>query len=247
MPVPSEDWTLDDYWSLCEQAAEFCNDSTVLSEQPQNWIMKAILQNGIANGRINRKAVLDAVEKLYRYENQGLFGSFLDSKTVLLDSRVSIPAQSAYYYAGNMTGQVVSYPAIEKKQYAPLKSFVFAYKNTDVPDLALNYLAMLSGEEFAPKIDDYKTYFMKDPESYFNIHWDDDSSWIREKEIPMGSNEYLVKITSDVFPGISMLTLDEPSVNETIDDAFRRLYADEITPEQAADEIVSYANYRYFE
>jgi len=247
LPVPSEDWTLDDYWSLCEQAAEFCNDSTVLSEQPQNWIMKAILQKGIADGRINRKAVLDAVEKLYRYENQGLFGSFLDSKTVLLDSRVSIPAQSAYYYAGNMTGQVVSYPAIEKKQYAPLKSFVFANKNTDVPDLALNYLAMLSGEEFAPKIDDYKTYFMKDPESYFNIHWDDDSSWIREKEIPMGSNEYLVKITSDVFPGTSMLTLDEPSADETIADVFRRLYADEITPEQTADEIVSYANYRYFE
>lgn len=247
LPVPSEDWTIDDFWNLCEQAVQYCNGSTVLSEQPEHWIMKAIIQKGIADGRIDRKAVLDAVEKLYRYENQGLFGSFLDSKTVLLDSRVSIPAQSTYYYAGNLTGQVVSYPAIEKKQYAPLESFVFAYKNTDVPDLALEYLTMLSGEEFAPKIDKYKTYFMKDPESYFSIHWDDDSSWIREKEVPKGNNAYIVKITSDVFPGTSMLTLDETSANEVIADVFTRLYADKITPEQAADEIVSYANYRYFE
>ncbi len=88
---------------------------------------------------------------------------------------------------------------------------------------------------------------MKDPESYFNIHWDDASSWIREKEVPMSSNASLVKITSVVFPGTSMLILDEPSADETISDVFKRLYADKITPEQAADEIVSYANYRYFE
>lgn len=33
----------------------------------------------------------------------------------------------------------------------------------------------------------------------------------------------------------------------TYADVFTRLYADKITSEQAADEIVSYANYRYFE
>ena len=33
----------------------------------------------------------------------------------------------------------------------------------------------------------------------------------------------------------------------TYADVFTRFYADQITPEKTADEIVSYANYRYFE
>ncbi|MBQ7923138.1 MAG: hypothetical protein IJ325_11290 [Clostridia bacterium] len=247
LPVPDAGWTIDDFWNICEASAEYCTDSIALTPEPQNWIIKAIIQNGVSDGKMNRDTVLDAVEKLYRYQKQGIIAGYRAVSSFLLDCRVTIPAQSGFYSTSELNGTVVAKPRIDGKRYAPLESFVFAYQKTDVPELAVDYLCMLSGEEFAPKIDDLKTYFMKDFDSYFTMSTDDDYSWISEKEVPMGSNAYLVKITSDVFPGTSMLTLDEPSADETIADVFKRLYADKITPEQAADEIVSYANYRYFE
>ena len=44
-----------------------------------------------------------------------------------------------------------------------------------------------------------------------------------------------------------MKTIGETELNEKLNDIFTRLYGGMISVDTAADEIVSYANYRYFE
>lgn len=254
LPVPETDWTLDDFFAICEDAAEFCGDDVALSPLPQSWIIKSLIQNSCAEGAVDYDLIFDTVAKIYHYYKEGLFASYNNAETFLLNDRVNIPAQSWTYYSSEYFSTVVPAPTVGGKRYAPLSSFTFIYEKSLNVDLAVKYLTMLSSGEFAAKIDDGKTYFMKAPDSYFYLIWEDGwngqyekFTWNKETEELRGDNGKLVEITSEVFPGTSIQTIDDTETDQKLNEVFDQLFMDAITVEEATEMIVSFVKYRYFE
>ncbi len=254
LPVPETDWTLDDFFAICEEAAEFCDEDTALSPLPQNWIMKALIQESYEKGSIDYEQIYNVTAKIYHYYNRGVFASYRNAETFLLNDRVNIPAQSWTHYSSEYFSTVVPTPTIAGKRYAALSSFTFIYAKSMNVDLAVKYLTMLSGEDFAAKIDDGKTYFMKASDSYFYLIWGDGwtgqyekFTWNKETEELRGDNGKLVELTSEIFPGTSIQTIDDAETDIKLDEIFGQLFADTITVEEAAEAIVSFVKYRYFE
>ncbi len=254
LPVPETDWTLDDFFAICEEAAEFCGNDVALSPLPQSWIIKSLIQNSYTGGTVDYDLILDTVAKIYHYYKEGLFASYRNVETFLLNDRVNIPAQSWTHYSSEYFSTVVPVPTVDGKRYAPLSSFTFIYEKSLNVDLAVKYLTMLSSENFAAKIDDGKTYFMKDPSSCFYLIWEDGWSgqyekftWNKEPEKLRGDNGKLVELTSEVFPGTSIQTIDDSETDKKLNEIFDQLFMDAITVEEATEMIVSFVKYRYFE
>ncbi len=254
LPEISSNWTLDDFYALCDMATEYCSDTTALAPYPHYWLIKAIIQNGINNGKLEYDEIYNAVERIKTYGDKGVFAKNRREVDEFLLEYVPVPPQSHFGVAMVNGNEFVPFPTIDGNRYAALSSFSFIYSKSSEPELAAEFLAMLSGEEFAPLIESGKTYFMKDSSSYYNLIWGDNFTqkyerfkWNRVDIELSDVQQTLAKAFADVFPGTSMLTIDNDDMTSKIVDEFNRLMDGETTVKGTADAIYEYAMYRYFE
>lgn len=254
LSVPTDGWTVEEFWQICQAAEKFVGNGVVLCPDPGHWILSALIQNGVDLGELDYAAILEALSELKEYESRGLFADYGEAETFLLDGRINIPAQSGSFYKKEVFGMTVPYPLVSGNRYASMRTFTFMYCRAPNKDLAAEYLTMLSDEEFAAKCSGSKTYLLKDSEGYYQIRWAEKETaqmkaytWNRIPEVMMGHNAMLAERTSELLPGTKMKTIGETTLNEKLNDIFTRLYGGMISVDTAADEIVSYANYRYFE
>ena len=254
LPEISSSWTIDDFYELCDAAAEYCSDTTALAPYPHYWIIKTIIQNGINNGKLEYDEIYNAVERIKKYGDMGVFAKNRREVDEFLLEYVPVPPQSHFGVATVNGSNFVSFPTIDGKRYAALSSFCFVYSNSSEPDLAAEFLAMLSGEEFAPLIESGKTYFMKDSSSYYKLIWGDNFTqkyerfkWNRVAVEFSDVQQTLAEAFANVFSGTSMQTIDNDDMTSKIVNEFNRLLDGEATVKETADAIYEYAMYRYFE
>lgn len=268
LTLPEVDWTLDDFYGLCEAAIPYCMEkdgvTTALACLPEQWLISSIIQNGYDTGSVSREEIENAVEKIAYYTEIGVFASYRDADVILLET-VNIPVQGSVSHDRG-TGKILPLPTVQGKRYAPLNSFVFVNRNTTNPDLSADYIAMLLSDNFVSKVGKRKTHFAKDTDSYFSLVWGDAFSigfsggekleinkWNRSSAKFDESEQYYLSAANEIFPGTSVYTIDSPSsLNEggtweTVRNVFSRIMAGEITAEQGAEEIYTYACARYME
>lgn len=268
LPLPGADWTLNDFYELCEAAIPHCIEkngiTTALTHMPEQWIISSIIQNGYESGSINREALENAVKKIAYYTQIGVFASYRDADVILLET-INIPVQGSVS-DDRGDGKILPLPAVEGKRYAPLNSFVFVNRNTTNPEVSANYISMLLSDDFVSKAGKQKTYYAKDTSSYFSLVWGDTftsrlpsgttieaNKWNRLPEEFNTAEQYYLSATNEIFPGTSVYTIDSPvslvggGTWAKVRNVFNRIGTGEITPEKGADEIYKYACARYME
>lgn len=255
LTIPDSGWTLDNFWTLCEEAAPFCHDGCALAPQAQIWILSFFSENSVRAGAVEPASLCWIMEKLADYHSRGILVNYPEAETFLL-TEIPVPAQSQIWREVDPSEDpvVIPYPAAEGKRYAPLTSFVFINPKTTKPELSLAYLSMLTGPDFAPCIEGEKTLFMKDPDSYFTWVFGDGwtpsyekNRWTKEPFQAQGSVILAASATEEVFHGTEVCICDSAELRGMIRELTDRLFAGELTPADAAEEFAGAIRYRYFE
>lgn len=254
LPVPDVSWTLDDFWELCETASEMdtINGNTVLAATNQcTWILDAILENGYRDGKIDEASILEAVQNLKRYYDEGVLVPRLQAGTVLLDSRAKVPAivaNNTMYEKSGMIN-VLPVPTVNGNRYMPLESFMFVYSGTKHKDMAVAYMTMLTDTETSGRMDGDRSHFLRDVSAYYipSFDFSSQNGFVKVKEKVTEEERQLLSGLSDILPGTQMQTTSYRENREKWNTIFEQLFTGEMTASEAADEIMTYGKYRYLE
>ena len=254
LPIPEYNWSLEDFWMLCEEVKSYCVNETALVPQPQGWILGMEIQNAIRCGTCDIEAVRHIMTNLLKYHQEGVILNYGEAEKWLMQD-ASIPPQSWYYFEYDTENSaIVPIPSVDGYRYAPLESFVMINPKTKKSEIALKFIIMLTGEDFAPLIEDRKTYAMKDHTSYFEVIFGNGWTpgiptyqWIKQKAVLKGSNTFFASKINDVFPGTSVQTYDLSDARSIIKDITDKLFSNGFTVDEATDAFCQYINYRYFE
>ncbi len=248
LPVPDAAWTLDDFWNICELAKPLADSRTALTETDSLYLfIEAMIQSGAEKGELDGDAILSAARKLLGYYDAGLFRPFDGNTVYLLENRVRIPAVPRDYAQVGVK-KALPMPLVDGERICPLESFVWAYRNAENPTLAVRYLEMLSSEDYICNLDG-KTCFGRDPSRYFRIitlFEDVVGTNVRIKADLSEKDLLLLGKTSELMTGMKLEILDHRDAETMIRPLLDRMFAGEISPEDAAAEIVRYAKSRYF-
>ena len=249
LPVPDTGWTLDDFWDICEEAKPFVDSRTALTETDTLYLfMEALIQSGIEKGRLDEDAILSAAEKLLLYDDAGLFRPFEVNTVYLLENRVRIPA-CPRDYAQVEVKKALPMSLVNGERICPLESFVWAYRNAENPTLAVRYLEMISSEDYIYNLEG-RTCFGKDPDRYFRIItlWEDVvGTNVRIKADLSEKDLLMIGKTSELMTDMKLEILDHADAETVIRPLLDRMFAGEVSAEDAAVEIIRYAKRKYFE
>ena len=249
LPVPDTGWTLDDFWDICEEAKPFVDSRTALTETDSLYLfMEALIQSGGEKGRLDEDAILSAAEKLLLYDDAGLFRPFEVNTVYLLENRVRIPA-CPRDYAQVEVKKALPMPLIDGERICPLESFVWAYRNAENPTLAVRYLEMITSEDYIYNLEG-RTCFGKDPDRYFRIItlWEDVvGTNVRIKADLSEKDLLMIGKTSELMTDMKLEILDHADAETVIRPLLDRMFAGELSAEDAAGEIIRYAKREYFE
>ena len=210
--------------------------------------MEALIQSGVEKGQLDEDAILSAAEKLLLYDDAGLFRPFEVNTVYLLGNRVRIPA-CPRDYAQVEVKKALPMPLIDGERICPLESFVWAYRNAENPTLAVRYLEMLSSEDYIYNLEG-RTCFGKDPDRYFRIItlWEDVvGTNVRIKADLSEKDLLMLGKTSELMTDMKLEILDHADAETVIRPLLDRMFAGELSPEDAAGEIIRYAKRKYFE
>ncbi len=252
LPIPDADWTLDSFWDLCAMAEALTGDGIALTE---SWCVtdffEALIENGVREGRMDEGAFVSTAEKALRYYKSGVLRPFDMNTRYLLENRIHIPpVEREFEIAGFDTVTVLPMPLAGGNRYCPLSSLVYGYAKTDRPGLAVRYLELVSSEEFSRRWNGEKSAFLKDPDSYtFGMETFDGQfgvlTWTK-KEFS-DRDRLLMGMTSVLMTDMKLGTIDCPEAEAAIREILDQLFAETLTPEEAAGKILTFAKRRYFE
>ena len=249
LPVPDLNWTLEDFWELCEEAKPLVNGGCALTEDFYlSWIFEAMIQSGVEKGRLDEDAFVSAARKLAEYSACGVIRPFDGYMTYLLENRLHIPAVEREF-APVEVEKALPLPLVDGERICPLESFVWAYRNAANPSLAVRYLEMLSSDDYTYEAND-RTLYGKDPDRYFKTTLSMDAQIGMTERIGMDYTErdrFLLSKTSELMTGQKLEILDHKDAEEVIRPILDKMFAGEVSPEDAAGEIVRYTKRRYFE
>lgn len=262
--LPDSDWTLDDFWTLCEESIPYVGGAVALTQQNVFWLLNELMQDGSDNGSMNREAFVEAFTNLKKYYDLGVLSNYGNASTFLLENRVYIPCgQSDYNYDSDRldfeVAGVIPNPTVSESRHASLSIFAFVYGKTKNADLAVSYMAHISKPENVCRADTNDTYFLKDFDGYYTERFnpyrgkeDEESAerrtvWVKTPLEFSEKHKSVLDYASKAFVGTKIMTISESDVSETERDLLERLYAGVISPEEAADELVNFAKYRYLE
>lgn len=254
LPVPDARWTLDDFWKLCETASNMdaIRGNTVLATTNQcTWILDAVLENGYRDGKMEESSIREAVQNLKRYYDEGVLRPWAQAGTVLLDSRAKVPAIVANntMYEKNGIVDVLPLPTVNGNRYIPLESFMFVYHGTKNKEMAVAYMTMLTDKETTSRIDGDRSHFLRDLSTYYipSFHFSSQNGFVKVKEKVTEEERQLLSNLSNILPGTKMQTTSSMENRDQWNTILDRLFTDEMTVEEAVDEIMHYGKYRYME
>ncbi len=249
LPVPDLGWTLEDFWELCEEAKPLVNGGCALTEDfCLSWIFEALIQSGVEKGRLDEDAFVSAARKLAEYSACGVIRPFDGYTVYLLDNRLLIPTVERGYAMVEVE-KALPLPFVDGERICPLESFVWAYRNAANPSLAVKYLEMFSSDDYTYEAND-RTLYGKDPDRYFKTTLSMDAQIGMTERIGMDYTEkdrFLLSKTSELMTGQKLEILDHKDAEGVIRPILDKMFAGEVSPEDAAGEIVRYAKRRYFE
>lgn len=253
----SSDYTLDDFWKLCEEFGSsrlmFC--TTLTNHKPFYYIISSILEDGMRKGDISRDTILECIETYMKYRKAGSLnlnppgdgplriiggiGGTLDAK---FDERK---------YKG-----LRSLPTYDGKRYFNIKSMAYINSKTKNTDFAVQYLSLLVSDDYLSWGNDYqKSYLANDKDSYFYLSLGENKveNEYKKIKVPAGEDDYmsrgnvfLVDNGEDIFVNAAP-RIYTGSLEEMINEVYDGLNEGKLTAEEAADKIYSEASYQLME
>ena len=260
LSVPSTDFTLEDFWNLCEVAEQnlggktFTIDFRLFIESMQN-----IIEDGALKGEIDRSAIRNFIDNFIKYSDAGVLGGWQKETMPLANTQPFVnPKRSTSY--DESYRELRGYPSPDGRQYYTIKSMIYANSLTENPENAVKYLSLLMSEDYGPETAIGKSYLWKDSSAYFQYEFNgfdffaddytlpDDGAyeWLK---LPVGCSatarfmlENIPSATSNAAP-----RLYSGMMEEIIDEVYDALDEGSMTADEAAEKIYSEANYRILE
>lgn len=260
LSVPSTDFTIEDFWNLCEAAEQnpggktLTMDSRLFIESMQN-----IIEDGAAKGELDKIAIKDFIDNFMKYRDAGVLGGW-QREPMALENTQPFVNDKVYTSYDESYRELRGYPSPDGRQYYTVKSMIYANSLTENRENAIKYLSMLMSEDYGPETAIGKSYLWKDSSAYFKYEFNgfdffaasdavpDDGAyeWIKS---PVGCSaaerfmlENLPSAMSDAAP-----RLYSGMMEEIISDVYDALSDGGMTADEAADKIYSEANYRILE
>ena len=253
----SPDYTLDDFWKLCEEFGSsrimFCTKLT--NHKPFYYIISSILEDGMRKGEISRDTLLECIETYMKYRKAGSLN-------------LNPPGDGPLRIIGGIGGTLSSnfderkykglrsLPTYDGKRYFNIKSMAYINSKTKNTDFAVQYLSMLVSDDYLAWITEYqKSYLAKDKDSYFCFSprggeveneyrktklFGDENVYMR------GCNQFLVENGEDFFVNAAP-RIYTGSLEDVINEVYDGLNEGKLTAEEAADKIYSEASYQLME
>ena len=253
----SPDYTLDDFWKLCEEFGSsrlmFC--TTLTNHKPFYYIISSILEDGMRKGDISRDTILECIETYMKYRKAGSLN-------------LNPPGNGPLRIIGGIGGTLSSnfdereykglrsLPTYDGKRYVNIESMAYINSKTKNTDLAVQYLSMLVSDEYLAWITEYqKSYLAKDKDSYFCFSPEPnklENEYRRtklsgdENVYMRGCNPFLVENGGDLFVNAAP-RIYTGSLEDMINEVYDGLTEGKLTAEEAADKIYSEASYQLME
>ena len=253
----SSDYTLDDFWKLCEEFGSsrlmFC--TTLTNHKPFYYIISSILEDGMRKGDISRDTILECIETYMKYRKAGSLN-------------LNPPGDGPLRIIGGIGGTLSSnfderdykglrsLPTYDGKRYVNIESMSYINSKTKNTDLAVQYLSMLVSDDYLAWITEYqKSYLAKDKDSYFCFSPEPnklENEYRRtklsgeENFYMRGCNPFLVNNGEDIFVNAAP-RIYTGSLEDMINEVYDGLNEGKLTAEEAADKIYSEASYQLME
>lgn len=253
----STDYTLDDFWKLCEEFGSsrlmFC--TTLTNHKPFYYIISSILEDGMRKGDISRDTLLECIETYMKYRKAGSLN-------------LNPPGDGPLRIIGGIGGTLSSnfderdykglrsLPTYDGKRYFNIKSMAYINSKTKNTDFAVQYLSMLVSDDYLAWITEYqKSYLAKDKDSYFYLSLGENKveNEYKKIKVPAGEDDYmsrgnvfLVDNGEDIFVNAAP-RIYTGSLEDVINEVYDELNEGKLTAEEAADKIYSEASYQLME
>ena len=253
----SPDYTLDDFWKLCEEFGSsrimFC--TTLTNHKPFYYIISSILEDGMRKGDISRDTILECIETYMKYRKAGSLN-------------LNPPGDGPLRIIGGIGGTLSSnfdereykglrsLPTYDGKRYVNIESMAYINSKTKNTDFAVQYLSMLVSDDYLAWITEYqKSYLAKDKDSYFCFSPEPnklENEYRRtklsgdENVYMRGCNPFLVENGGDLFVNAAP-RIYTGSLEDMINEVYDGLNEGKLTAEEAADKIYSEASYQLME
>ncbi len=162
LPEIPSDWNLDTLWEICAAAEKVCDSVTALMPCPTDAIVRSVLESSVPEGKIDEEILATHLGKMYYWLEKGVLGWHGTGKTFLLKSiygpgdGLNDPRETS--------GYVVNTPGYTGQNYVTVSNFLFANRNTEQPEMAIEYLTMLMEPE---EIYALRCYMGKDASAYY--------------------------------------------------------------------------------
>lgn len=250
--LPDGEWTLDNFFALCEEAIPYCDKTTALIFSPEEWIIEEIIESGLQSGSFDESLFRSAVEQIVRYKSLGVFSTYSQVDTILLED-VTIPARENIITVreGNT---VIPRPKVNGEKHAALSAFVFVSSQSKNKELGAKYAAMHMDEDFICRQEREKSY-LSTADEYYTLEWDDgmfhgsmnSGEWINENADIGEYRKMLIEKYPDVFSGTTIYTVDCREIAQKVREVFAAIETGELTTDGAANELYTYTKRRYIE
>lgn len=255
----STDYTLDDFWKLCEEFGSsrimFCTKLT--NHKPFYYIISSVLEDGMRKGDISRDTLLECIETYMKYRKAGSLNlnppgdgplRIIGGIGGTLDAKFSLSNRE---YKG-----LRSLPTYDGKRYFNIKSMAYINSKTKNADFAVQYLSLLVSDDYLSWGDAYqKSYLANDKDSYFYLSLGENKveNEYKKIKVPAGEDDYmsrgnvfLVDNGEDIFVNAAP-RIYTGSLEEKINEVYDGLNEGKLTAEEAADKIYSEASYQLME
>ena len=253
----SSDYTLDDFWKLCEEFGSsrlmFC--TTLTNHKPFYYIISSVLEDGMKKGDISRDTILECIETYMKYRKAGSLN-------------LNPPGDGPLRIIGGIGGTLASnfderkykglrsLPTYDGKRYFNIKSMAYINSKTKNTDFAVQYLSLLMSDDYLSWGDAYqKSYLANDKDSYFYLSLGENKveNEYKKIKVPAGEDDYmsrgnvfLVDNGEDIFVNAAP-RIYTGSLEEKINEVYDGLNEGKLTAEEAADKIYSEASYQLME
>ena len=255
LPAIPDAWTQEDFWNICETAADTLRGNQVIARSNIIWriLLIPIIEEGVADGRIDSDAVLTLMQNLKTYTDAGIMSTKGAGYEVLMDP-VNIPADLRFVPNVSEESTLVSPPLYNGRKYGFVGGYVFVNHLTEKPDLAVRYLELITSPDNLRLVTNDKSLMLKDSDGYYTRSWGgrhtegERNVFNVENYILSEENRRINDAADSVMRGIcpSLYAMDE-GFTDAVRDIVDRMLTGEITPETAADEIIREAEYRFME
>lgn len=245
---PDTDCTLEDFWSLCEEARSagrtaLANDRFIFRE-----LMKMVVEDGVQNNNLSKAAIKKETETWQKYRECGVltghdFGRYMLN---LVTATAGYSLESSYKACTDL----MSLPNCGGKNYYNIESMTYVNAKTAKPKLAAEYLALMLYGDYISCYNPYvKSFLTKDTASYFNYtsgRLDNGYALVKKPYELDKAQIFAVENGAKVFANAAP-RLYAYGMDDFLEAVYYGLAEGGLTIDEAADKLYSEAKYRFIE